>query len=62
MRTLTLSCSLSLSGEYAGMGRQANAALRLFAEDQNQAGGVGINGASYNLALDSHDDRSDAQE
>ena len=62
MRMLTLSCSLSLSGEYARMGRQANAALRLLTEDQNQAGGVSINGATYSLALDSFDDRSDAQE
>lgn len=62
MRTLTLSCSLSLTGDYAPMGRQAHAALRLFAADQNQAGGVCINGAWYSLVLDTYDDRSDAQE
>jgi ABC-type branched-subunit amino acid transport system substrate-binding protein len=62
MRTLTLSCSLSLTGDYATMGRQAHAALRLLTADQNQAGGVCINGAWYSLALDPHDDRSDAQE
>jgi ABC-type branched-subunit amino acid transport system substrate-binding protein len=62
MRTLTLSCSLSLTGDYATMGRQAHAALRLFAADQNQAGGVCINGAWYSLALNPHDDRGDAQE
>jgi ABC-type branched-subunit amino acid transport system substrate-binding protein len=62
MGTLTLSCSLSLTGDYAMMGRQAHAALRLFAADQNQAGGVCINGAWYSLALNPHDDRSDAQE
>jgi ABC-type branched-subunit amino acid transport system substrate-binding protein len=62
MRTLTLSCSLSLTGDYARMGRQAHAALRLLAADQSQAGGVSINGARYSLALDPHDDRSDAQE
>ena len=61
MRTLTLGCSLSLSGDYATMGRQAHAALGLFAANQNLGGGVRINGEWYSLALDLRDDRSDAQ-
>jgi len=62
MQTLALSCSLSLTGDYSTMGRQAHAALRLFVADQNEAGGVRISGDIYQLALDCHDDRSDVRE
>jgi branched-chain amino acid transport system substrate-binding protein len=59
--TLTIGLSLSLSGEYAAMGRQAEAAIRLFVADQNAAGGIGIGGSRFDLALECHDDRSDAE-
>ncbi len=36
--------SLSLSGRYAEMGRQAAAALNLFAADQNAGGGIELGG------------------
>jgi branched-chain amino acid transport system substrate-binding protein len=62
MRKLVLGCSLSLTGDYAAMGRQAHAALRLLVADQNEAGGISISGDHYHLALDCHDDRSDVRE
>ncbi len=59
--TLTIGISLSLSGEYTAMGRQAEAAIRLFVADQNAAGGVSIDGHHLDLVLECHDDRSDAE-
>ncbi|MGO9602374.1 MAG: ABC transporter substrate-binding protein [Candidatus Binataceae bacterium] len=55
---ITLGLSLSLSGPYAAMGRQAEAALRLFVADSN-AGSVRIGGERAEFALECHDDQSD---
>jgi branched-chain amino acid transport system substrate-binding protein len=57
---LTIGLSLSLSGRYAPMGRQAEAALRMFAADANAAGGIAIGAERAKVALDCHDDQSDA--
>ena len=58
---LRIGLSLSLSGAYAAMGRQAEAAIKLLVDDLNAAGGVNVAGRAYELALTCHDDRSDAQ-
>jgi ABC-type branched-subunit amino acid transport system substrate-binding protein len=55
---LKLALSLSLSGEYAVMGRAAEAGLRILAEDGG--GRVQIGGRDYDLELDCRDDASDA--
>ncbi|MFZ0889132.1 MAG: ABC transporter substrate-binding protein, partial [Candidatus Binataceae bacterium] len=55
---LTIGLSLSTSGEYAAMGRQAEAALRLFVAEASAAGPIRIGGVRYELALDCHDDQS----
>jgi branched-chain amino acid transport system substrate-binding protein len=57
---LSIGLSLSLSGAYAAMGRQAEAALKLFVDDLNAAGGVLVGGRAHELTLTCHDDRSDA--
>jgi branched-chain amino acid transport system substrate-binding protein len=57
--TITIGLSLSLSGEYAPMGRQAEAGIRLFAADINAAGGIRIGGAAHEVTLELHDDASD---
>ncbi|HEY6421272.1 MAG TPA: ABC transporter substrate-binding protein [Candidatus Binataceae bacterium] len=59
MTTITIGLSLSLSGEYAPMGLQAHAAIRLFAADMNAAGGIFVGGAAHQVALELHDDASD---
>jgi branched-chain amino acid transport system substrate-binding protein len=41
------------------MGRQAEAALRLFASDVDAGGSLSIGGRRYRLALECHDDRSE---
>jgi branched-chain amino acid transport system substrate-binding protein len=50
-----------LTGRYAAMGRQAAAALELFAADQNAAGGIQIGAERREVALRCLDDRSDAR-
>jgi branched-chain amino acid transport system substrate-binding protein len=57
---LTIGLSLSLSGPYAPMGRQAEAALRMWAADAHAAGGIAVGGERAEVALDCHDDQSDA--
>jgi branched-chain amino acid transport system substrate-binding protein len=57
---LSVGLSLSLSGAYAAMGRQAEAAIKLFVDDLNAAGGVNVGGRTRELALRCHDDQSDA--
>ncbi|MGH7838012.1 MAG: ABC transporter substrate-binding protein, partial [Candidatus Binataceae bacterium] len=57
-RQLTLGLSLSLTGKYAAMGRQAETAIRLFMADTNAAGGLTVGGAHYELALKCVDDAS----
>jgi branched-chain amino acid transport system substrate-binding protein len=56
---LTIGLSLSLSGRYAAMGRQAESALRLFIADTNAAGGLEVEGGRYELALECADDQGD---
>lgn len=56
---LSVGLSLSLSGSYAAMGRQAEAAIKLFVGDLNAAGGLRIGTRPYELALICHDDRSE---
>jgi len=56
---LTIGLTLSLSGRYAVMGRQAASALELFAVNQNAAGGIEIGGVRRELAIRCLDDRSD---
>jgi branched-chain amino acid transport system substrate-binding protein len=56
---LTIGLSLSLSGRYAAMGRQADSALRLFAADTNAGGGVEIGGRRHDIALECVDDQGD---
>ena len=58
---LLLGLSLSLSGAYAAMGRQAEAAVKLFVDDLNSAGGVNVCGRTHELELRCLDDRSDAR-
>jgi branched-chain amino acid transport system substrate-binding protein len=58
---LRVGLSLSLSGAYAAMGRQAEAAVKLFVDDLNAAGGLVVGGRAHELALSCHDDRSDAR-
>jgi branched-chain amino acid transport system substrate-binding protein len=60
VRDLTIGLSLSLTGKYAAMGRQAEAALRCFVADTNANGGLAIAGARHFLALDCFDDSSRA--
>ena len=50
---------MSLSGPYAAMGRQAEAALRLFVADTNAAGGLELAGERHELALECFDDRGE---
>jgi branched-chain amino acid transport system substrate-binding protein len=56
---LRVGLSLSLSGAYAAMGRQAEAAVKLFVDDLNASGGLKVGGRTHELALECHDDRSD---
>jgi branched-chain amino acid transport system substrate-binding protein len=56
---LRIGLSLSLSGQYAAMGRQAEAALRLFVGDTNQAGGIRAGGKAREVSLECFDDASD---
>ncbi|MGH7905485.1 MAG: ABC transporter substrate-binding protein, partial [Candidatus Binataceae bacterium] len=56
---LTIGLTLSRTGAYAPMGRQAEAALRLFVSDFNAAGGLHFGGKNHELALECHDDASD---
>ena len=58
MQKLTIGLSLSLSGEYASMGRQSEAALRLFVADTNAGGGIQIEGIRHEVALECVDDQS----
>ena len=58
---LRVGLSLSLSGAYAAMGRQAEAAVKLFVDDLNAAGGLKVGGRTHELVLSCHDDQSDAR-
>jgi branched-chain amino acid transport system substrate-binding protein len=56
---ITLGLSLSLTGEYAPMGRQAELAIRLFVADANASSAFRIAGERCEFALECHDDASD---
>jgi branched-chain amino acid transport system substrate-binding protein len=58
VRELTIGLSLSLTGKYAAMGRQAETAMRLFVEDANTGNGITVGGNRYQLALRCIDDAS----
>jgi branched-chain amino acid transport system substrate-binding protein len=54
---LTIGLSLSLTGRYAVMGRQAEAALCLFVADTNASGGIAAGGTNCEIALECIDDQ-----
>src|SRR5260370_18187215 len=56
---ITIGLSLSLTGEYAPMGRQAELAIRLFVADANARSALRVSGERCELALECHDDASD---
>jgi branched-chain amino acid transport system substrate-binding protein len=56
---ITIGLSLSLTGEYAAMGRQAELAIRLFIADANSSLALRIAGERCEFALECHDDASD---
>ena len=58
---IRIGLSLSLTGEYAPMGRQADAALSLFASDTNSAGGIRIAGERRELEIECFDDASNSE-
>jgi branched-chain amino acid transport system substrate-binding protein len=58
MRKITIGLSLPLSGEYSPIGLQIEAAMRLFANDANAAGGVEIAGKRCAIDLEYRDDAS----
>ncbi|HXR24291.1 MAG TPA: ABC transporter substrate-binding protein [Candidatus Binataceae bacterium] len=57
-RDLTLGLSLSLSGKYAAMGKQAAAAIALLVADLNAAGGITLEGVTRRVAHECFDDQS----
>jgi branched-chain amino acid transport system substrate-binding protein len=58
---IRIGLSLSLTGAYATMGRQAEAALRLFVIVTNSAGGIRIGSESREVELDCFDDASSSE-
>jgi branched-chain amino acid transport system substrate-binding protein len=56
---ITIGLSLSLTGEYAAMGRQAELAIRLFVADANASGALRVGAERCEFALVCHDDASD---
>ncbi len=56
---ITIGLSLSLTGEYSPMGRQAELAIRLFIADANASSALRIGGERCEFALECHDDASD---
>ena len=56
---ITIGLSLSLTGEYSPMGRQAETAIRLFVADANASSALRVAGERCEFALDCHDDASD---
>ena len=55
---ITIGLTLSLTGRYAAMGRQAAAALAMFAADQNDAGGIQIGAERREVVIECLDDQS----
>ncbi|HLI80818.1 MAG TPA: amino acid ABC transporter substrate-binding protein [Candidatus Binataceae bacterium] len=58
---IRIGLSLSLTGAYAMMGRQADAALQLFALITNSSGGIRVRGAPREIELLCLDDASNAE-
>ena len=56
---ITIGLSLSLTGEYSPMGRQAERAIRLFVADANSSSAFHVAGDRCEFALELHDDASD---
>jgi branched-chain amino acid transport system substrate-binding protein len=56
---ITIGLSLSLTGEYAAMGLEAETALRLFAADANASTALRVAGERCEFALECRDDASD---
>ncbi len=56
---ITIGLSLSLTGEYSPMGRQAELAIRLFIADANDGLALSVAGERCEFALECHDDASD---
>ena len=56
---ITIGLSLSLTGEYSPMGRQAEAAIRLFVAHANGSGAFRVAGERCEFVLECHDDASD---
>jgi branched-chain amino acid transport system substrate-binding protein len=56
---ITIGLSLSLTGEYAPMGRQAETAIRLFVADANASSALRVGGERCEFVLDCNDDASD---
>jgi len=56
---ITIGLSLSLTGEYAPMGGQAERAIQLFVADANASSALRVNGERCEFALDCRDDSSD---
>ena len=56
---ITIGLSLSLTGEYSPMGRQAELATRLFVADANASSALRVGGERCEFALECHDDASD---
>jgi branched-chain amino acid transport system substrate-binding protein len=57
---ITIGLSLSLTGEYSPMGRQAERAIRLFVADANASSALRVGGERCEFALECHDDASDS--
>jgi branched-chain amino acid transport system substrate-binding protein len=57
---ITIGLSLSLTGEYAPMGRQAELAIRLFIADANASSALRVGGDRCEFALECYDDASDS--
>jgi branched-chain amino acid transport system substrate-binding protein len=58
---IRIGLSLSLTGAYASMGRQAEAALTLFASDTNSSGGIRLDGGAREVELHCLDDASNPE-
>ncbi|HEY9158795.1 ABC transporter substrate-binding protein [Candidatus Binatus sp.] len=56
---ITIGLSLSLTGEYSPMGRQAEIAIRLFIADANASSALRVAGERCEFALECHDDASE---
>ncbi len=56
---ITIGLSLSLTGEYSPMGRQAETAIRLLIADANASSALRVGGERCEFALECHDDASD---